>query len=184
MKTPWHTKSKKELWLIRENLLKEKSAELDKKLVDLDLEARSVRENLMFYGITEEGDKDNCEAKVKPVLKDVLHVENVENIIFDRAHRVGQRTAATRPIVVKFHYYSQREKVRQTSFGVAEELKSAKLWVGAQIPKEMTDARKPLYPTTKKAKDEGKSVKVMGKKLFIDSSEYKMGPETDGKMEH
>ena len=122
--------------------LKEKSAELDKKLVDL--EARSMRENLMFYGITEEGDKENCEAKGKQVLKDVLHMENVENIIFDRAHRVGQRSAATRPIVVKFHYYSQREKVRQTAFGVAEELKSAKLGVGAQIPKDIRDPRKPL----------------------------------------
>ena len=160
--------------------LKEKSAELDKKLIDL--EARSMRENLMFYGITEEGDKENCEAKVKQVLKDVLHMENVENIIFDRAHRVGQRSAATRPIVVKFHYYSQREKVRQTAFGV--ELKSAKLGVGAQIPKDIRDARIPLYQAMKKAKDEGKSVKFIGKKLFIDDSEYKTGPATDRKMEH
>ena len=86
-------------------------------------------------------------------------MENVENIIFDRAHRVGQRSAATRPIVVKFHYYSQREKVRQTAFGVTEELKSAKLGVGAQIPKDIRDSRKPLYPAMKKAKDEGKSAK-------------------------
>ena len=100
----------------------------------------------MFYRITEEGDKENCEAKVKQVLKDVLHMENVENIIFDRAHTVGQRSAATKPIVLKFHYYSQRENVRQTVFGVAAELKSAKLWVGAQIPKDIRVSRKPLYP--------------------------------------
>ena len=109
-------------------------------------------------------------------------MESVDTYTFDRAHRVGQRSASTRPIVVKFHYYSQREKVRQTAFGVSEELKAPKLGVGAQIPKDIRDARKPLYPAMKKAKDEGKSVKFMGKKLFINGSEYKTGP--DEKMDH
>ena len=161
-----------------------KNDELSKKLIDL--EARSMRENLMFYGIPEEGEKENCEAKVKQVMTNILHMESVEEIIFDRAHRVGQRSASTRPIVVKFHNYTQREKVRQTAFGVAEELKAAKLGVGAQIPKDIRDARKPLYPAMKKAKDEGKSVKFMGKKLYIDGNEYKTDTKagTGEKMEH
>ena len=119
-----------------------------------------MRENLLFYGIPEEGDKENCEAKVKQVIRDVLHMDQVDTILFDRAHRVGQRSAKTRPIVVKFHYYTQREKIRQTAFSVAEELKAANLGVGAQIPKDVRDARKPLYPAMKKAEDEGKSVNL------------------------
>ena len=154
--------------------------ELGNKLVDL--EARSLHENLMFYEIPEEGDKENCKDKVKQLMRDILHMESVDTYIFDRAHRVGQRSASTRPIVVKFYYCSQREKVRQTAFGVSEELKAAKLGVGAQIPKDIRDARKPLYPAMKKAKDEGKSVKFMGKKLFINGSKYKTG--TDEKMDH
>ena len=141
--------------------LSEKNAELDKKLVDL--EARSMRENLMFYGIPEEGEKENCEAKVKQVITDILHMESVDGIIFDRAHRVGQKSASTRPIVVKFHYYTQREKVRQTAFGVADELKAAKLGVGAQIPKNIRDARKPLYPAMKKAKEKEKTLNSWGR---------------------
>ena len=93
-----------------------------------------MRENLMFYGILEKGDKRNA-VKVKQVMRDILHMESVESYVFDRAHRVGQRSASTRPIVVKFHYYSQREKVRQTAFGVAKELKSRKAMSWGQIPR-------------------------------------------------
>ena len=154
--------------------LSEKNVELGNKLVDL--EARSMRENLMFYGIPEEGDKENCEDEVKQLMRDILHMESVDTYTFDRAHRVGQRSASTRPIVVKFHYYSQREKVRQTAFGVSEELKAAKLGVGAQIPKDIRDARKPLYPAMKKAKDEGKNVKFMGKNFSLMAVNIKRAP--------
>lgn len=150
--------------------LSDESAKLDTKLIDL--EARSMRDNLMFYGIPEGGPNENCEELVKGVCADVLRMENPRNMLFDRAHRVGQRSARTRPIVVKFHYYSEREKVRQVSFDRADQLKAANLGIGAQLPKEIRDARKPLYPVMKKAKQDGKNVKFVGKKLFIGGEEY------------
>ena len=69
---------------------------------------------------------------------------------FDRVHRVGPKSAAkVCPIVAKFHYYDQREQVRKLSFDSSEALKTAKQGVGAQLPKEVRDARKPLYPIMK-----------------------------------
>ena len=86
---------------------------------------------------------------------------------FDRLQRVGPKSATkTRPIVAKFHYYEQREQVRKLSFDASDALKAANLGVGAQIPKEIRDARKPLYPAMKQAKDAGKNVKFVGKKSY------------------
>ena len=104
----------------------------------------------------------------------------VYNMVFDRVHRVGQKAGSkVRPIVVKFHYDSEREKVRQPSFNVTDKLKSTNHGVGVQLPKEIRDARKPLYPVMKKAKDEGQQVKFVGKKLFIDGKEYGKKPGTE-----
>ena len=132
-----------------------------------------MRDNLMFYGIKEGGEAENCSELVKDVCLNVLHVDNANDMLFDRAHRVGQKSATARPIVVKFHYYTDREKVRQASFTYSDDLKTAQFGVGAQLPKGIRDARKPLYPVMKKAKDEGKNVKFVGKKLFINGSEHK-----------
>ena len=125
----------------------------------------------MFYGIKEGA--ENCGALVKTFCADVLHVENAHNLMFDRVHRVGGKSGKTRPIVAKFHYYTDRERVRHASFTYAEDIKTAKFGVGAQLPKRLRDARKPLYPAMKEAKDAGKEVKFVGNKLFIDGVEYK-----------
>ena len=77
---------------------------------------------------------------------------------------MGPKSATkTRPIVAKFHYYEQREQVRKLSFDASDALKAANLGVGLQIPKEIRDARKPLYPAMKQAKDAGKNVRFVGK---------------------
>ena len=107
---------------------------MDKKLTDL--EARSMRDNLMFYGLLEGGDAENCGQKVKEMVANELHVEKAHDILFDRVHRVGQKSAGKpRPIVAKFHYFTDRERVRQASFTYANELMAANLGVGAQLPK-------------------------------------------------
>ena len=84
----------------------------------LDLESRSMRKNLMFFGVDEEdGDEDSaedCFDKIKTFLKEILDFGEgaARNIELDRAHSMGRkRDTAVRPIVVKFHRYSDREKV-------------------------------------------------------------------------
>ena len=155
--------------------MKQNQESLNAKLIDL--ESRSMRENLLFYGLPEGGDGDDCDALVKAFCTDQLemrgdYVHNMIFLIFDRAHRVDQKAGSkVRPIVLKFHYYTEREKVRQT-FNFTDKLKSSNHRVGVQLSKKIRDAKKPLYSVMKKAKDEGQHVKFVGKKLYINGKEY------------
>ena len=91
--------------------MKKENEKLDAKLIDL--EARSMPENLMFYGIPEGGEHENCGQFVKEMCSNHLQIggEFVNQMTFDRAHRVGKKSGSrARPIVVKFHYCSERER--------------------------------------------------------------------------
>ncbi|XP_053398799.1 uncharacterized protein LOC123556557 [Mercenaria mercenaria] len=136
-----------------------------------DLEARSMRENLMFYGLKEDSEED-CSEKVKVFCQDNLEID-ASNMTFDRAHRIGNNTAKKpRPIVVKFHYYSEREKVRKAGFDKREQLKERKVGVGIQQPKQVRDARKELYSVKKAEAEKGNDTKFVGKKLYINGQLY------------
>ena len=126
------------------HLSKEKS-QLEDRLTDI--ECRSMRENLLFHGIAEK-DNENCESIIKDFCKTELDLprDYVESMIIDRAHRIGKPTYADvanisrlqtvsndarnndnthiRPIVVKFHKYGDRERVRETSFVQRDRLKT------------------------------------------------------------
>ena len=73
----------------------------------LDLQSRSMRDNLLFYGFTECRDRDersteNCEEKVRSFCEKELKID-MGQVKVDRAHRIGRYNAdKTRPIVVKF----------------------------------------------------------------------------------
>ena len=70
------------------NVLNVKNGALKAKVTDL--ESRSMRDNLLFYGITERGQHENCEGLVKEVCVDTLGLQDAENMTFDRIHRMGR----------------------------------------------------------------------------------------------
>lgn len=95
--------------------LKEQNQNIENKTNDLM--ARSMRENLLFHGITETVGKD-CENLVKTFIKDQLNIK--EEITTDRTHRIGKpKMNKNRPVVAKFHYYKQTELVRNKAFETA-----------------------------------------------------------------
>ena len=53
-----------------------------------------------------------CEMLVKQFINDVLKI-NSNNIVFDRVHRLGSEhnSMKPRPIIVKFHYFTDREQI-------------------------------------------------------------------------
>ena len=135
----------------------------------LDLECRSMRENLLFYGIAEKTG-ENCENLVKEFCADRLLIENVDQITIDRAHRVGfASTRGPRPIVVKFHSYKSREIVRNKSFetDISAELKRTEHGVGVQWPKQVRDARKELRPIWERENQKGNRVRYVRDKLYV-----------------
>lgn len=62
----------------------------------LDLQSRSMRDNLLFYGFPEEsaiGDRntENCVSKVLDFCRDKLEISDAHDIMkIERAHRVGR----------------------------------------------------------------------------------------------
>jgi hypothetical protein len=149
--------------------LQQQKAQMDEQLTALEMQ--SLQHNLLFYGIPEEGKNENCQELVKKMCSDTL--KNADTLLLEKAHRLGKRTGdKVRPILAKFFKLDERERVRSASFELADELKAAERGVGAQLPRSVRDARRPLYPKMEQAIKDNKSVKFVGKKLFINNVEY------------
>ena len=100
--------------------MEDKNATLEEKTNDLEF--RSLRENLLFHGIPE-GQNENCETLVKQFVADKLNIGH--EITIDRAHRLGKPKGRVRPIVVKFHEYTERETIRLKANDKREALKAS-----------------------------------------------------------
>ena len=145
------------------NELKSQNDELENK--QNELEARSMRENLLFFGFTE-SDQEDCSEKIKQFIREKLQIE--EPMVFDRAHRIRKMSRTKiRPIVVKFHYYSQREQVRKTAHDKIETLKSASLGVGVQQTRAVINQRRRMNDIYRREKASGKQLRWSGGKLLV-----------------
>jgi len=164
----------------------------NKSLADdmIDLKCRSMRDNLLFFGITEQNrppvseaseetptqPQEDCAELVFDFCKTVLKIDDPKNTIsIDRAHRIGRfDPSKIRPIVVKFKDTSSKVAVQNT-------LKAAKLSretphnVSEQYPQEVKERRKVLIPIMLQARREGKRAILVREKLFIDNVLYTRG---------
>ena len=90
------------------NYLRERNANLEAKVTDL--ESRSMWVNLLFYGVAERGQLENCESMIKEVCIENLDLPEALDMKFDRVHRVGTfSNNKVRPILAKFHNFKDRE---------------------------------------------------------------------------
>ena len=97
------------------------------------------------------------------------HLEvDTNSLIFDRVPRMGSNTALKpRPIVGRFHYYSDyfsnREKVREKFFdeNIKRKLIDTGLGIGIQRIQQIRDAIKALYPIMETEESKGNSVRLV-----------------------
>ena len=160
----------------------------------IDLKCRSMRDNLIFFGIPEpsgitvrgsdstssytnnpsgsNGIGENCEQKVFDFCENILKIVNPKSCIdIDRAHRIGGRvTDKVRPIVVKFKDTKSKMKVKYSLKDV--ELRPTAYGVSEQFPAEIQERRKSLYPIMKEARDKGKRTVLVRDKLYINNKLY------------
>ena len=145
--------------------LEEDNKVLRSKIVDL--QARSMRDNLMFFNIPE-NEPENTTDIIHKILEEKMEIRDAQNTVkIDRSHRIGKKREGNqkpRPIVVKFNFYQDREYVRTH----ARKLKGTNIGISEQYPEEIESIRKTLYPELKKAKAEGKRAKIVRDKLIID----------------
>ncbi|XP_038156504.1 uncharacterized protein LOC119793395 [Cyprinodon tularosa] len=139
----------------------------------LDIQSRSMRDNLVFAGIAEQQDEDP-EAIVRKFLQKKLKIpaDQVKNITFHRVHRLGGKKpdkSRPRPIVAKFEHYKQKEQVRSQG----RELRGTDFSVNDQYPKEILDHRRALFPIRKKYISEGVRATVAVDKLYINGQLFR-----------
>ena len=151
----------------------------------IDLKCRSMRDNLMFFGIkeaqrenaTDTLPNEDCVEKVMDFCENILHIPDPKSKIqLDRAHRVGKyNIRKIRPIVVKF-------KDTCSKLAVKDSLKQVNLFntdynVTEQYPQEVRDRRKELIPVMLQARKAGKKAVLVRDKLYINNDLYTPSPE-------
>ena len=146
------------------------SSELKSEIVDL--KSRSMRDNLIFYGLREEkGEKDeDCVRKVLELIEDKLQIPGAKDTVkLHRAHRMGRyNSTKTRPIVAKFVYYPEREQVISKA-----KMLDKPYGISQQFPREVMEERKRLIPIMIKARQDKKDAYIVVDKLFINGHQYK-----------
>lgn len=150
----------------------------------IDLQCRSMRDNLIFTGIREMevpwGDpeaREDVEATLRNFLASEMHIRY--EIPFHRVHRLGIYNRATaeenpRPIIAKFEKFKDREFVRSEA---PKTLKDKHFGVREQFPKIIEEKRKLLYPEAKIARrDKSNKVRLIRDKLYINNVEFQPKP--------
>ena len=142
----------------------------------IDLQCRSMRDNLIFTGIPEQpsGVIPDPEQAVKDFIINQLKIpsDTANQITFHRVHRLGvvnKEHPGPRPIIAKFEHYKQKEEVKMQ--GV--KLKDTHFGMNDQFPKIINDRRKVLFPLRKKFRDDNKKAVISVDKLYVDGKLFK-----------
>lgn len=129
-----------------------------------DLENRSRRQNLRFIGIMEGVEAGNPTRFVTELLSELFGVDSLGDspIIIDRAHRSlapkpkpGERP---RPMIVCFHYYSDKEKILRLSRNKGRlHYNGTPLHIFPDMSPEVSKLRAAFNPVKAKLRDAGVS---------------------------
>ncbi|VDI40817.1 Hypothetical predicted protein [Mytilus galloprovincialis] len=136
----------------------------------IDLQCRSMKNNLVFTGLTEtEG--ENTEEVIRTFIQQFLHITH--RIEFGNVHRFGYgakpgRRGRPRPIVARFLYYKDLARSLSNTY----RLKGKPFGVNQQFPEIIEQARKSLYPVMKQKRIEGHTVKLVRDILYVDGEMY------------
>ncbi|MCG8034647.1 MAG: hypothetical protein JAZ03_21090, partial [Candidatus Thiodiazotropha taylori] len=123
----------------------------------IDLEARSRRNNLIFYGLLEVV-HENCFAIIRDFINRHLDLD-ADNMYLARAHRLGPRKIGQRdshrPIIVNFRDFCDTDIIMNR----AHQLRNTPFSIGYDLPKEIKDARKRLWEEVKRIKQTSPRIK-------------------------
>ena len=126
----------------------------------------------MFYNIAESSEEGKS-GTIRDVLLNVLQSELkmpkeiILSLQIKQIHRVGQKgTRYTRPIVAKFSTFEEKLKVVKFIRNLD---RSKKISIQDQLPPELNERKKKLWPMFKEARSSGKKVRWLGEKLTIDN---------------
>ena len=130
-----------------------------------DLEDRSRRSNLVFFGVKELADKkttEDCEKLLTEILLKSGIIDGDPNVLegklFDRAHRLGPRrdnAEKPRPIICKVTYFKDKEHILKNSY----KLKNSPFNISEDFSKTTLTIRSELVAKAKIAKNNCKHIR-------------------------
>ena len=124
----------------------------------IDLEARSRRNNLIFWEHAENR-YENCFDIVRNLINDCRLDLDANGMYLSRAHTLGPRKIGkrvySRPIIVNFRDFCDTESIMSRAYM----LKRTSFSVGYDLPKEINEARKRLWQEVKTIKARRPSAK-------------------------
>ena len=135
----------------------------------IDIEARSRRNNLIFWGLVE-NHSENCFALIRQIIKNELDLD-ADRMYLARAHRLGPVKKFSglrkRPLIVNFRDFCDIQSIMSN----AHLLRGTPFSVDHDLPKEIDAARKLLWEEIKSIKRSKPSAKcqiVYPAKLLVD----------------
>ena len=140
-----------------------------------EMKCLEMKNNLLFFKITEETEQadreiEQCIPKVQRIMEESMGIENARYTInIKGARRLGKFDAAkTRPVLVEFDKFDDRETVRKAS----PNLKDTDYGVSQQFTREVVLKRRKLLPILKAARSDKKKAFLSFDKLYIDGELY------------
>ena len=135
----------------------------------IDIEARSRRNNLIFWGLVE-NHSENCFALIRQFIKNELDLD-ADRMYLARAHRLGPVKKFSglrkRPLIVNFRDFCDIQSIMSN----AHLLRGTPFSVDHDLPKEIGAARKLLWgeiKSIKRSKPSAKCQIVYPAKLLVD----------------
>lgn len=139
----------------------------------LDLQCRSMRDNLIFSGIPlPTSTPDDPEKAVKEFMQSSLKIplETVNRITFHRVHRLtSKNNKKPPPIIAKFEHYKHKELTKSKG----KELKGTSFGLNDQFPQEIQERRRALLPIMKQLRQEGNRATLSVDKLYVNGTLYR-----------
>ena len=131
-----------------------------------DLECRSRRNNLLFYGLSrfENESHQDLEQTVQEFLTDRLELS--ESVSFDRVHRVSDRPNS--PVIVRCCSYKDKITIMKAK----GKLRGSKVFISEDFSLRVRSIRKVLAPHLKTAKQAGKRATMVFDHLIIDGKKF------------
>ena len=140
----------------------------------IKLETYSRRSNLRFYGVSEKTNENDteCERVLRELWADKFGI--TDNISIERCHRMGPRPKPgeirSRPVIVKFSFYKDRERV----WRARKNLAGTKIYMKEDFPPEVekrVDTMLPIFFAARR-NPEFTSVKLVIDKLFLNGTMF------------
>ena len=122
----------------------------------IDLQTCSMWNNIVIRGIEEAQNEswEDTEKKVVQFMKDQLKIDDANEAMLDRAHRIGKKIPEKhRNIVVKFASSHDKSQIFKNIKNLAEKKQYS---IQEQYPQEVQERRKRLWPLFKEAKERAK----------------------------